>query len=299
MSDSPGPSDPNAAAPDGAEPWRHLDVFANGRRFHVVTAGSGPLVLLLHGFPQCWYAWRHQLRALAPRFQVVAPDLRGYGQSDKPSRVRDYRIEVLAADVVELMRAFGSPRARVVGHDWGGAVAWATAALHPAAVERLAVLNCPHPRILRRALFRDPAQLRRSWYMFAFQLPFLAEWRLTKDGAALLDRVFPGTAVRREAFTPEDLRVYREAILRPGAARAAVHYYRAAMRGSLRLPVGAVEAPTLLIWGVGDRFLGESLVHGTEEWVRAPFRLERIEGSGHWVNEEAPETVDRLLLEFL
>ena len=158
------------------------EVRANGVRLHCLVEGEGPLVLLLHGFPETSRAWRKQIPALAERFKIVAPDLRGYGGSEKPKGIAAYRTSVLAEDVVALIRAFGVERAHVVGHDWGGGVAWTLATLHPEALDRLVVLNCPHPTVMQRALRSSWAQIRRSWYIFAFQIPGLPEWALSRDG---------------------------------------------------------------------------------------------------------------------
>ncbi|MEA2626098.1 MAG: hypothetical protein QOD06_2143, partial [Candidatus Binatota bacterium] len=212
--------------------WKHERVTANGIQFHVVTAGStsAPLVVLLHGFPEFWYAWRHQIPALAEHFRVAVPDLRGYGDSDKPPRVADYAIDVLAADVAGLVRALGESKATIVGHDWGGGVAWATALEHPDVVEKLIVLNCPHPAKFARALRTNFRQLRRSWYMFFFQLPRIPERLLLRKDAAILDTMFRGMAKRPGTFSDEDLRELKQAIQKPGAATGAINYYRAAFR---------------------------------------------------------------------
>jgi pimeloyl-ACP methyl ester carboxylesterase len=175
----------------------HEFVEANGIRFHCVTAGDGPLALLLHGFPQFWYAWRHQIPALASRFKVVAPDLRGYNDTAKPPHVADYRTGVLAADVAGLVRAFGYEKAHLVGHDWGGGVAWTTAMQHPEVVAKLAVLNCPHPLPFVKALRSNLRQLGRSWYMFFFQIPAIPElvFRLFPD--RIVEHTFRGLAIRK------------------------------------------------------------------------------------------------------
>src|SRR5204863_6767394 len=175
---------------DMAVNWKHEFVEANGIRFHYVTAGEGPLVLLLHGFPQFWYAWRHQIPALAQRFKVVAPDLRGYGDTDKPPRVADYRTGVLAADVAALVKALGYDRAHVVGHDWGGGVAWMTALEQSQVVDKLAVLNCPHPKPFSKALRSNLRQLARSWYMFFFQIPALPEAIVRLAPEQVTERMF-------------------------------------------------------------------------------------------------------------
>lgn len=194
------------------ESWKHEFIEANGIRFHLVAAGEGPLVVLLHGFPQFWYAWRHQIPALAARFRVVAPDLRGYGDTDKPPRVSDYRTGILAADVAALVRALGYEKAHLIGHDWGGAVAWTTALEQPQVVDRLAVLNCPHPVAFARALRSNPRQLGRSWYMFFFQLPVLPELVFQLAPQRVVERTFRGMAVRRATFDDEDLRQFRQAL---------------------------------------------------------------------------------------
>jgi epoxide hydrolase 4 len=287
-----------------SEDWRHETVHANGIRFHVVTAGDGPLVLLLHGFPQFWYAWRHQIPALATRFRVVAPDLRGYGETEKPPRVADYAVATLAKDVVELVHALGENRAHVVGHDWGGGVAWTVALRHPEVIDRLAVLNCPHPIAFAKALRSNLRQLARSWYVFAFQLPWLPEWALTRGNARIVQPMFREMATRPGTFSDDDLDRFREALLVPGAATAAVNYYRAAFRdfADLRAEERAartIEAPTLLVWAEDDVALGKELTEGMEGYFRGPFRIHYVPECSHWVNEEQPDLVNRLLLEHL
>jgi len=282
----------------------HEFVEANGIRFHCVTAGDGPLALLLHGFPQFWYAWRHQIPALASRFKVVAPDLRGYNDTAKPPHVADYRTGVLAADVAGLVRAFGYEKAHLVGHDWGGGVAWTTAMQHPEVVAKLAVLNCPHPLPFVKALRSNLRQLGRSWYMFFFQIPAIPElvFRLFPD--RIVEHTFRGLAIRKGTFTDEDLRRFREALEKPGALTAAINYCRAtfrnfsAMRELERTPQ-PIGSPTLLIWAENDVALGKELTYGMEPLFRGPFRPHYVPDCSHWVNEEQPELVNRLLLEFL
>ena len=281
-----------------AEPWRHDHVRANGIRFHYVTAGEGPLVLLLHGFPQFWYAWRHQIPAIAKKgFRVVAPDLRGYNETDKPRGVRHYKGTVLADDVAELVRALGEKDAHVVGHDWGGAVAWIAAANHPASVRTLSILNCPHPTQMRNHLLRgNLKQLRRSWYMFFFQLPFLPERAILRDGASFVEPAFRGWSRNKAAFRDEDLDRFRKAVQVPGALTAALNYYRAAFRYPFAGPKEKIAAPTLVIWAEGDRALGKELTYGQEKWVKGPYRIEYVPDCSHWVNEEQPERVSELLV---
>ena len=286
------------------ETWKHERVEANGIDFHCVTAGEGPLVLLLHGFPQFWYAWRHQIPALAERFKVVAPDLRGYGDTAKPPRVADYRTEVLAADVAGLVKAFGQQKAHVVGHDWGGAVAWMTAIQQSQVVDKLAVLNCPHPLVFGKALRSNLRQLSRSWYMFFFQLPAIPELVFQLAPDQVVERMFRRMAIRKDTFSDEDLREFRAALEKPGALTAAINYYRATFRNisslrQLEREAPKIAAPTLLIWAENDVALGKELTYGMEPLFSGPLRIEYVPQCSHWVNEEQPELVNRLLLEFL
>jgi len=272
------------------------DVRVNGVRLHCVVEGEGPLVLLLHGFPETSHAWRKQIPVLAKRFRVVTPDLRGYGRSEKPRGIDSYRTSTLAEDIAALVHEFGTERAHVVGHDWGGGVAWSLAILRPETVNRLAVLNCPHPAIMQRALRSNWTQIRKSWYIFAFQLPWLPEWALSRSGAkALKDSLRrsskPGT------FSETDLDEYARAFTAPGAATAALNFYRAALRS--RLPAAKIKAPTLLIWAEDDFALGMELTLGMDDLFETTPRVEYVPDTSHWVMEERPEVVNRLLLEFL
>jgi pimeloyl-ACP methyl ester carboxylesterase len=284
--------------------WAQLDSVV----LHYVEAGDpdDPLVVLLHGFPEFWYAWRHQIEALAADFHVVAPDLRGYNRSEKPSGVESYQLNRLVDDVVALIEHFGAGQANVVGHDWGGVIAWGFGHRYPEHLERLVVMNAPHPEALEREL-RSPTQLARSWYAFAFQLPRIPEFLFGSiDGwlAALLrdDPVNP------ETFDKDDIERYERAIARPGALTAALNYYRAFGRTQLRRWSGAdgehgarnrtIEPRTLVIWGEQDRALGVELTEGLEQWV-PDIRVERLPEASHWVQNDAPERVNELLEAFL
>ena len=277
----------------------HREAVVNGVRLHYVEAGDGPPVLLLHGFPQFWYCWRHQIPALASAgFRALAPDLRGYNLSEKPPAVSDYRIEKLVDDVAGLIRHAGLDRAIIIGHDWGGAVAWAVAMRCPELVKRLVVINAPHPAAFTREL-RTAVQLRRSWYIFFFQLPWLPESLVRRGNFAGLEQTFRHDPVRPGTFTEEDIRLYKEALARPGALTAMLNWYRALGRRGLRSKdVRPVTAPTLLVWGERDRYLGPRLSEGIEQWV-PNLRVERLPDASHWVPEEWPQRVNRLLIEFL
>ncbi len=286
----------------GENGWTHGEAIVNGVRLHYVEAGAGPLVVLLHGFPEFWYGWRHQIRPLAAAgYHVIAPDMRGYNRSEKPPGVRAYVAETLVDDVVALIAHFGAVRATVVGHDWGGVVAWETAMRRPDVVDKLIVLNAPHPGAFLREL-RTPAQLARSWYAFAFQIPALPELLVALGDYRSLRAVFTHDPARPGAFTADDIARYRDALAAPGARTATINYYRAAMRRNpLRAAVEAdrvVTAPTLLIWGMSDRYLGPALTARLERWV-PHLRVERLADASHWVQHDAPERVTALMRDFL
>jgi len=280
--------------------WKHRDVYVNGVRLHVVEAGSGPLVILLHGFPEYWRSWRHQIPTLvAAGFRVMAPDMRGYNLSAKPRGVKSYSIDLLSADVAALIGEAGVEKAIVAGHDWGGVVAWDVAMRYPDRVEKLIVLNAPHPAIMAREM-KKPLQLWRSWYVFFFQLPWLPEMLWRSGQFAALRSVLRLEPVRRNAFNRRDVLGYIEAQAQPGALTATINYYRAAMRrapGVLRR-VRRIRIPTLLIWGERDRYLNPGFTHGLEKWV-PDLHIERIDDASHFVQNDAPEQVNKLILEFL
>jgi pimeloyl-ACP methyl ester carboxylesterase len=270
-------------------------------RLHYVEAGEGPLVVLLHGFPQFWYEWRHQIPALVEAgFRVVAPDMRGYNLSDKPSGVRAYRVELLARDVERLILACGEQTATVVGHDWGAIVAWIAAMRYPERVWRLAILNVPHPARFLDGLL-SPGQLLRSSYMFFFQIPRLPEAVMRAGDFALLRSVLRRDPVRPGAFTAEDIERYVGAMARPGALTATLNYYRSLLRNPRE--VGAllerIEAPVLVIWGERDRFLSRRLAEPSPLWVPNLLHVERLPDASHWVAEDRPLEVNTLLLDFL
>jgi pimeloyl-ACP methyl ester carboxylesterase len=270
-------------------------------RLHAVLAGpeDGPLALLLHGFPECWYSWRHQILALAQAgYRVVVPDQRGYNLSDKPSGMASYQIDVLTADILALIHTLGYEQATLVAHDWGGAAAWRFAMDYPQAVERLVVMNAPHPVAFAKALKNDRSQQRKSWYMFAFQVPWLPEALLSLSPPASARLFFRGTAVRRDAFSEADLEVMAVALAQPGALRAMIHWYRAAFRYRPARRNQAIEAPTLLLWAEDDVALGKPLTYGLERWV-PNLQIRYIPNCGHWVQNEAPAEVNEKLMAFL
>ena len=282
-----------------ASPHRYATV--NGVRLHYVEYGKGPLILLLHGFPECWYAWRYQLPALAQAgFRVVAPDLRGYNLSDKPRGVHAYRMECLIGDVKGLIQTLGEDRAVVVGHDWGGVIAWQLAISEPQMVKKLIILNAPHPQRYLEAL-KTPGQLLRSWYVLFFQLPWLPELMIRSFGFAGLRQRLLNEPVHADAFDEVTVKVYQRALAQPGALTAALNYYRAGFRSlvrGLRPNIQPIEMPTLVIWGEQDRYLGADLLEGLEPWVK-DLTVERFADASHWVQAEVPERVNERMLQFL
>jgi pimeloyl-ACP methyl ester carboxylesterase len=282
--------------------WQHLFVPTNRIQLHCVTQGEGELVVLLHGFPEFWYSWRHQIPALARHFKVVVPDLRGYNDSDKPAS--GYDLDTLSNDIHGLIESLGYLKAHVVGHDWGGAIAWNLAHKFPQCLDRLAILNAPHPHRFTYDLVSNLDQLRRSWHVLAFQVPDLPEWLIRLNLRGFLTNMLQDQAVRKGAFTRSDTEIYRAALEKPGVLSSALGYYRQMLspqswlRSFGRLP-DPIMAPTLVLWGEEDSLLSHKLTDGLEKLVKAPFQLKFIPQCGHWIQQEVPQTVNRELLKFL
>jgi epoxide hydrolase 4 len=287
---------------------RHGYTQVGSVRLHYAERGSGDqLVLLLHGFPECWYSWRHQLMALGDRYHVVAPDLRGYNLSDKPPRIEDYRMELLIDDVLGLIRHFGAREAAIIGHDWGAGVAWAVAQRYPEYVWKLAALQVPPMAAWRKNMTLK--QALRSWYMLFFQIPWLPEWLMSVNNFAAIEHAFKNTVARPGSFTDADIAVYKKALSEPFALTAAVNYYRAnARRLFLSRPGkkptedlsdGRVRVPTLFIYGEQDQAVVPETVRGVGDFVDAPYREVRIPTSAHWVQNEAVAEVNAALSSFL
>ena len=278
----------------------HTTVAANGLDFEVATCGDGPkFALLLHGFPECNYSWRHQMPLLAGLgYRVWAPNLRGYGGTSRPGRVSDYRVRNLVDDVAGLIDAAGADETLLIGHDWGGAIAWLFALAGVRPLERFIALNIPHPRLFRRGL-RTWRQLKRSWYIFFFQMPWIPERILGANGARRVSGMIRGSACRKDAFPGEVLEVYRKNADQPGAIAAMLAYYRAYIRYGVdddlaRSVFKILETPTLMIWGEEDTALGRELTIGTDELVNDLTR-HYLPGVSHWVQQEDPETVNAII----
>ncbi|HVT20593.1 MAG TPA: alpha/beta hydrolase [Mycobacteriales bacterium] len=286
-------------------PWTHRHVSANGIRLHVAEAGSGPLVLLLHGFPEFWWSWRHQLAALSEAgYRAVAPDLRGYGASDKPPR--GYDVPTLAADLAGLVRALGEREAIFVGHDWGGHLAWSAAALHPDLVSRLAVLSIAHPLRMQEAMLRDGRQRRASSYIARFQAPWSPERWLVADDAANV-----GAILHRwggPAFPDKETEdACREAMQIMYVPNRALEYYRWSVRSLPRadgrryrtLMQTPISAPTLQLHGELDPCVLSSTAQGSGRYVDGDYRWRELPGLGHFPHQEDPDLVTSELLAWL
>jgi pimeloyl-ACP methyl ester carboxylesterase len=265
---------------------------------HYVEAGDGPLIVLLHGFPEFWFGWRLQIAPLAAAgFRVVAPDLRGYNLSSRPDGVEAYTADRLAEDIVGLIRERGAESALLVGHDWGGTVAWTMAMNNPEVVDRLAILNAAHPRRLQQGL-HHPTQLRKSWYFFFFAIPGLPE-EVVHSRNWHFFRHFLQDA--RPPYTDEEIERYVEAWSQPGAATGMINYYRASVRQSPKkaeAELRPISAPTLVIWGEDDQYLGPDLAEPDHDDVPNLDRVERLAGASHWVHHDEAEGVNQLLIDF-
>jgi pimeloyl-ACP methyl ester carboxylesterase len=264
-----------------------------------VQAGpaDGPLVILLHGFPEFWYGWQHQIDALAQAgYWVWAPDQRGYNLSDKPTGIEAYAIDTLTADVIGLIDAAGRQKAVLVGHDWGAAVAWWSAVCYPGRIERLVVMNVPHPVVMKKYASRNLGQILRSWYIGFFQLPWLPETVMKQRNWTLLVRTLRSSS-QSGTFTDADLEQYRTAWSQPGALSAMINWYRASLqKPPARRPSIRVTVPTLLIWGVRDQFLKREMARLSIDLCDNG-RVLFFENATHWVQHEEADQVSKLIID--
>lgn len=293
--------------PDPSLGIRQRFVEANGLRFELAEAGdrtARKFAILLHGFPELNFSWRHQMPELADQgWRVWAPNMRGYGESDKPDGVPAYRLDHLLADVaalIDLAKAEApADEVMLIAHDWGAVIAWIFAIRKIRPLDRLVIMNVPHPKCAEREM-KHWRQRKKSWYIFAFQLPWLPEKLLLAGNARAVRGAFFDSAANKHHFPPQDLAVYASAAQRPGAIRAMVNYYRALLRYPEARKVGdaMVDTPTLVIWGENDLALDIHLLDGMEQWV-PNLTLHRLPGISHWVQQDAPEEVNRLLGQWL
>jgi pimeloyl-ACP methyl ester carboxylesterase len=278
--------------------WRHEYIMTNGVRLHYVTQGDGPLMVMLHGFPEFWYSWRYIIPEFAQYYKVVALDLRGYNDSDKPKELEAYTIDELVKDVEGVVKGLGYSKCVLVGHDWGGAIAWNFAYRYPSMLDKLIVLNLPHPTKFVEAL-RTPQQIQRSWYIFFFQLPILPELLVQSNDYQFVETAFKGMAVDKSAITQADIEAYKDALAKRGALTATINYYRNIFQPQFFKPSQSVlEVPTLMIWAEKDIALGKELTYGTEAYVK-DFQIKYIPNCSHWVQQEQPNLVSQYMGDFL
>lgn len=274
-------------------------IEVNGIRLHYVEEGSGELIVLLHGFPEFWYGWRKQIPVLSRHYRIVAPDMRGFNLSDKPQGAAQYRIDIIAKDIAELIQKLSKGKVILVGHDWGAAVAWTVASLYPDLLSKLVIINVPHPAEMSRALRGfNLAQWARSYYMFLFQLPWLPEWFIGRNPAKVFTKTFARFSPSGQAPPPEEILEYVKAYQQPGALTATINYYRAAFRYPYHLDTSVLlPMPILMLWGEQDKALGKELTYKTKEYCE---NLELVYDptSGHFLQYDNPEWVNRKLLEF-
>ncbi|EWS99690.1 alpha/beta hydrolase [Intrasporangium oryzae NRRL B-24470] len=287
-------------------PWEHRFVSANGARFHVAELGHGPLVLMLHGFPQFWYTWRHQMVALAEAgYRVAAMDLRGYGGSDKPPRGYDTYMSTL--DTASVIRALGEQHAVIVGIGLGGWISWCMPALRPDVTRAVAALSMPHPRVMRRAVWRDRHQRQAARWIVGLQTPFVPERRMASSRRYVAGLLRSWSAKDGGYPSSDDTDRYADAMMIPFVAHSASEHYRWLGRSSIRPdgPIfmrrirGAIRVPVLQLQGSEDRCVLADATHGSGAYVPGDYRLVTIEGAGHFLTEEAPEQVNEALLTWL
>lgn len=282
-------------------------ITTNGVKLHTMLDGdpNGEPIIFLHGFPDFWYGWHHQIPFFVEQgYRVIVPDQRGYNLSDKPSDVSDYRISILANDIKGLIEALGYERVHLVGHDWGAAVAWWVATMYPHLLKTLNILNVPHPTVMRKQLLGgNLTQLSKSWYMFFFQIPFVPEALTALGGYQRFSDILKQTS-NPGSFTDADLARYREAWSHPGAMTAMINWYRALFRSTSdarsEAPSarGKIQVPTLILWGEKDKFLGTDLARESLRVVENG-ELVFFPKSTHWIQHDEPNDVNTYLLEFM
>jgi len=278
-----------------------IKLKSSGIYLHYVSKGvpNQPMILFVHGFPECWYSWRNQMKYFAKDYRVVAIDQRGYGLSSKPPFVSDYRVEVLAGDVADVIEQLGYESCILAGHDLGGFVAWTTAILYPHLVERLIVMNSPHPMAFRQEL--TLAQVRKSWHMFFFQVPFLPELLYEADDFTSLHRLFQRKSsglVNTELISDNDIEVYKYTLSQKGSMKAAINYYRAFFRYHCDFSRAEITAPVLLLWGCQDRQMGEEFADASQKYC-TDIRIQKVPNASHWINQDVPDVVNKYIDVFL
>jgi pimeloyl-ACP methyl ester carboxylesterase len=281
-------------------------ITTNNIKLHVMTDGpeNGTAVILLHGFPEFYYGWRHQIPALVEAgFKVIVPDQRGYNLSDKPKGISAYDVDILAKDIIGLLDHFGIQKAKLVGHDWGAAVAWTVALNHPERLEKLAILNVPHPDVMTDFVLHNRAQQKKSWYVFFFQIPLYVEWILSKNNFEYLAQILTGSG-RKNTFTEADVTEYKKTWSQKGALTGMLNWYRAAVRRGLRSafsrkksPARRVHVPTIMLWGRRDVALSVDMTQPSIDLCDHG-ELTIYDKSTHWVQHDMSGEVNQKLVEF-
>jgi pimeloyl-ACP methyl ester carboxylesterase len=280
--------------------WKSARLLINGLFLHVIEAGplNGPVLILLHGFPEFWWAWRHQIAPLAEiGYHVVVPDMRGYNSSDAPQEISSYHLDTLVLDVLALADHFGTERFSLIGHDWGGIVAWSVGTSHSHRLERLVIMDAPHPDLLVKEVLQHPSQALRSSYVAWFQLPWLPEAVLGTFDFAALSSMVQHTA-RPDAFKRGEIEKYREAWENPGSLTAMLNYYRALRERKIKNPPARIQCPTLVLWGENDSFLEHHVAQDSVQLCDNA-RLYIVKTATHWLHLEEPAQVNAQIIEFL
>jgi len=278
-----------------------IKLKSSGVTLHYVSKGSStqPLMLFVHGFPECWYTWRRQIKYFSKHYRVVAIDQRGYGLSSKPPNVEDYKRETLARDIADIIEQLGYKSCILVGHDWGAIVSWTVAMLYPHLIDKLIIMNVPHPATFRNDL--SIAQIRRSWYMFFYQIPFIPELLLQANDLGIFKRMFqekPMGLINTNNMTSDELEVYKYTFSQKGTTTAALNYYRALFRYQKDELLARITVPVLIIWGCQDRALGEELADASQKYCN-DVQLKKIRNASHWVPQDAPDEVNKHVEDFL
>ncbi|CAF1441486.1 unnamed protein product [Adineta steineri] len=272
--------------------------FSSINMTHKSTSDQ-PLMLFVHGFPECWYTWRYQMKYFSKNYRVVAFDLRGYGLSSKPANVKDYRIDLLAGDIADLVEGLGYKSCILVAHDWGALIAWVVPMLYPNLIDKLIILNAPHPGAYRDSL--SVKQLRKSWYMFFYQVPFMPELLFQSNDLALFKQIFctkPMGLINTNNMTSDDLEVFKYTFSQKGTPTAAINYYRAFFRHPRDDLEKKINVPVLIIWGCKDGALGEELADASKIYC-SDVCLKKIQNASHWVQQDAPDEVNRYIEAYL
>ncbi|XP_006001130.1 epoxide hydrolase 4 [Latimeria chalumnae] len=282
----------------------YVRIKESGLRFHYVAAGERgkPLMLLLHGFPEFWYSWRHQLREFKSEYRVVAVDLRGYGESDAPTGRENYNLDYSITDIKDIVESLGYSKCVLIGHDWGGLIAWMIAVYYPEMVAKLVILNFPHPTVFTEYILQHPSQFIKSSYYFFFQVPWVPEFMFTINDFKSLKYLFTShtTGIGRRGcrLTKEDIDAYLYVFSQSGALTGPINHYRNIF-SCLPLKKHEVTSPTLLLWGEKDAFLELDMAEITKRHVKNHFRLSIVSGASHWLQQDQPDVVNKLIWTFL